>query len=184
MPRGASGGYTLIELLMVVAILSIAAVVVIPSSAPIVEFDADAAATEVALALRFARDEAKRTGQPRLFDCQRALNQIAVNAIDASGPEAGIAPTRILHPTSRAAYIVALNSVPAGNTMALISCTFTFADNASAATLGFDSAGNPVRGLGKAGARTQPLRSGSVVLGAGNTRRSIAVDGTGRITIS
>ena len=67
--------------------------------------------------------------------------------------------------------------------MALISCTFTFADNASVATVAFDSAGNPVRGLGPAAASAQALRSGLVVLGAADTRRSIAVDGTGRITI-
>jgi len=179
MARRTSAGYTLIELLMVVAILSIAAVVVIPSSAPLAEFNADAAATEVALALRFARDEAKRTGQSRVVECERALNRIAVNAIDSSKPDAAVSTVPVAHP-----YVVALNAVPAGNTMALISCTFTFADNTSVATIAFDSAGNPVRGLGSAAARTQALRSGVVVLGAGNTRRSIAVDGTGRITIS
>ena len=178
------GGYTLIELLAVVAIVSIAAALALPSSHPVAEARADAAATEVALALRFARDEARRTGQPRLFDCRQAANAIAVYGIDDAGPEASASGIPVLHPASGASYNMTLGALPAANTMALISCTFTFVDNASAATLAFDGAGNPVRGLGKAAARTQALRSGSVVLGAGNTRRSITVDGSGRITIS
>ena len=178
------GGYTLIELLAVVAIISIAAALALPSSHPVAEARADAAATEVALALRFARDEARRTGQMRLFDCRQAANAIAVYGIDAGGPDAIASRTPVPHPATRAPYSMALSTLPATNTMALISCTFTFADNTSSATLAFDNTGTPLRGLGPAAARTQALRSGSVVLGAGNTRRSIAVDGSGRITIS
>lgn len=184
MDAGHPGGYTLLELLAVVAILSIAAIVAIPSSHPVAEARADAAAGEVALALKFARDDARRTGQERLFGCQEGLNQISVRPIVSTGPDAGVSPLYVDHPASRAPYVVTLASTPAGNTMALTRCTFTFADNTSAATVAFDAAGNPVRGLGKAAMRTQALRSGTVVLGAGNTTRTVVVDTSGRITIS
>lgn len=177
------GGYTLLELLAVVAILSIAALVAIPSSHPVAEARADAAAGEVALALKFARDDARRTGQQRLFGCDQALNRIMVRPTASAGPDTVVSSAYVDHPASRAPYLVRLASTPAGNTMALTRCTFTFADNTSAATVVFDEDGNPVRGLGKAAMRTQVLHSGTVVLGAGNATRTVVVDTAGRITI-
>jgi hypothetical protein len=84
----------------------------------------------------------------------------------------------------RAPYLLNLNAAPAGNTMALVRCTFTFDDNSTAAAVAFDEAGNPLRGVGSDPARKSPLRTGQVVLGAGNVERTIAIDTSGRITVS
>lgn len=181
MRHRASAGYTLLELLMVVAILSIVAVVAIPSSSPVDAFRVDAAAGEVALALRHARDEARRTGQPHLLDCQPQQNRIAVHAVVTANDTSSAAPAPVVQPASGAPYAVSLDAAPAGSHMTIASCTFTFADNASAAGVVFDADGNPVRGIGKGPARSAALRSGTVVIGTGNARRAVIVDTSGRI---
>lgn len=173
----------MLEMLVVVAVIAIAAAVALPAAQPVAEARADAAAAEVALALRFARDNALRTGQARLFDCDQARNTIKISGI-TTGLLASSAAATLAHPASGAPYALALNAAPAGNNMALVSCSFTFTDLSSAATLAFDATGTPQRGIGSALVRAQALRSGTVVLGAGNVRRTIAVDVTGRITIS
>jgi len=55
-------GYTLVELMLVVAVLGALALVAVPSSAPGADQRLDAAAQEVIDALRYARVEAMRTG--------------------------------------------------------------------------------------------------------------------------
>lgn len=176
--------YTLTELLIVVAILAIAAVVAIPTAQPVAEFRADAAAGEVANALRFARDKAQYSGVQRLFDCDAAANTIAVFALETDRTTTRVSRDPVEHPFNRAPYLLTLNAAPAGNTMVLVRCTFTFEDNANATAVAFDAAGNPVRGVGSGTARTSALRTGQVVLGAGNVERTIDIDATGRITVS
>ncbi|MDN4035530.1 prepilin-type N-terminal cleavage/methylation domain-containing protein [Massilia sp. YIM B02443] len=178
MPCRVRTGYTLIELMLVLAILAIAAAVALPSAQPVAGFGADAAAGEVALALRFARDDARRSGQSRLFACNPAAATATVRSIDTDKDNSVV---------SNAApwYSAALAPIPAANQIAIVSCTFTFTENpSSAATFAFDASGNPVRGIGKGPARTQRLRSGAVVIGDGATRRTITLDASGRITLS
>jgi len=176
--------YTLTELLIVVAILAITAVVAIPTAQPVAEFRADAAAGEVVNALRFARENAQYSGAQRLVDCDVAANTIAVFALETDKTTTRVARDPVEHPFNRAPYLLNLNAAPAGNTMALVRCTFTFDDNSAAAAVAFGAAGNPLRGIGSGSARESVLRTGQVVLGAGNVERTIAIDATGRITVS
>lgn len=177
-------GYTLLELMIVVAVLAIAAVVAIPTAQPVAEFRADAAAGEVVNALRFARDNAQYSGAQRLFDCDAAANTIAVFALETDKTTTRAAREPVEHPFNRAPYLLNLNAAPAGNTMALVRCTFTFDDNASATAVAFNADGKLLRGVGSGPARDRALRAGQVVLGAGNVERTIVIDATGRITVS
>ena len=176
--------YTLTELLLVVAILAIAAAVAIPTAQPVAEFRADAAAGEVVNALRFARENAQYSGAQRLFDCDAAANTIAVFALETDKATTRVSRDPVEHPFNRAPYLLNLNAAPAGNTMALVRCTFTFDDNSTAAAVAFGAAGNPLRGVGSGSARESVLRAGQIVLGTGNVERTITVDTTGRITVS
>lgn len=176
--------YTLVELMIVVAVLAIAAVVAIPTAQPVAEFRADAAAGEVVNALRYARDNAQYSGAQRLFDCDAAANSIAVFALETDKTTTRAAREPVEHPFNRAPYLLNLNAAPAGNTMALVRCTFTFDDNSTAAAVAFDEAGKLLRGVGSGPARDRALRAGQVVLGAGNVERTIIIDTTGRITVS
>jgi prepilin-type N-terminal cleavage/methylation domain-containing protein len=60
--RARASGYTLAELLVVLALLSVVALAAVPVAAPSFDKRLDAAAQEVINALRFARIEALRTG--------------------------------------------------------------------------------------------------------------------------
>lgn len=176
MPRRASPGYTLIELLMVVAILSIVAVIALPVAQRVTQASTDVAVDEVAHALRFARDEARRKGEQRLVSCDLANGRLTVGGVDTDKDTS----------TARegASFLVAPGPIPAGSAMALVSCSFTFADNATANSVVFDANGNPVRGIGKGPVRDKTLHAGAIVLGAGHVRRSVNLNATGRITQS
>lgn len=182
MSRRPHQGYTLAEMLAVCAVLSIAAVVALPSAQPVAEFRADTAAGEVVLALRFAREEAMRTGAWRMFSCEAAQNRILVADLDTTDANVTKTGTAVLHPGSRAPYAVQLNAAPAGSNMSLASCRFVFDDGTAATTVAFDAGGNPVRGSGTTVARAKALKAGTILLGAGNVTRTIAVDVTGRVT--
>lgn len=173
-------GYSLAELLVVCAVLAVAAAVALPSAQPVAEYRADAAADEVAQALRFARQEAMRSGAYRMLRCDPTLNQVSVYVPDTAGAVAATIP----HPLSKMDYTLNLDQAPAGGNMSLASCSFQFADKTTAATLAFDAAGNPVRGTGAAAAQTQALSSGAIVVGSGNVTRTVAVDVAGRVTTS
>jgi prepilin-type N-terminal cleavage/methylation domain-containing protein len=175
--------YTLVELLIVVAILAVTAVVALPAAQPVTEFRADAAAGEVAHALRFARENAQHSGEQRLFDCNAPANTIAVLALTTSKTTT-VTAGMVNHPSSGAPYRLTLNAAPAGNNMALVRCTFTYTDNATVASVAFDATGKPVRGLGSGDTRDKTLRSGQIVLGAGHVVRKVDIDASGRITVS
>lgn len=188
MPRRTCAGYSLIELLMVVAILSIVAVIALPVSPRLTESGADVALDEVSRVLRFARDDARRTREQRLVDCNPVAGKLTVLAVDTDkDKDTSKASARtIVRPGSGppAPYVVAPGAASAGSAMDLVSCSFTFADNTIAASVVFDAAGNPVRGIGKGPAREKALRSGVIVLGAGHLQRSVNLAVTGRITQS
>lgn len=183
MHRHHCAAYTLTELMIVVAILAIAAAVAMPTAQPVAEFRAEAAAGEVAHALRFARENAQHSGELRLFDCNTATNAIAVMGLTTS-KSTTIAAGAVNHPSSGAPYRLTLNAAPAGNNMALVRCTFTYTDNATVTSVAFDATGKPVRGLGSGGTRDKTLRSGQIVLGAGHVVRKVDIDASGRITVS
>jgi len=171
-------GHTLAELLVVCAVLAVAAAVALPSAQPVADFRADAAASEVVQALRFARQEAMRTSAYRMLACDLGRNQLSVVLSDGSPDDAP------KDPLTKMDYKVVLSQVPAGSNATLSACSFKFADNTSAATLGFDANGNPVRGTSAGPSAAQALTSGTILVSIGNATRTISIDAIGRITSS
>jgi prepilin-type N-terminal cleavage/methylation domain-containing protein len=169
-------GYTLAEMLIVCAVLAVAAAVALPSAQPVAEFRVDAAASEVVQALRFARQEAMRTGAYRALRCDIASNQLSVYVPDASGGVANM----VAHPLSKMDYTLNLGQAPAGSNMALTRCSFVFTDKSTNTFLAFDADGNPIGGT----MQIRALSSGTIIVGAGNVTRTIAVDAIGRVTTS
>ena len=179
-----SHGHTLAELLTVCAVIAIAAAVALPSAQPVAEARAAAAAGEVVQALRFARQEAMRSGAYRMLRCDATRNEVSVYVPDASGAVA----TMLTHPLSKMDYTVNLGQAPAGGNIVLTGCSFQCADRTTATTVAFDAGGNPVRGtgaaVGPAQTQAQPLNSGTVTVGTGNVVRTVAIDASGRVTTS
>ena len=170
-------GHTLAELLIVCAVLAVAAAVALPSAQPVAEFRADALASEVVQALRFARQEAMRTGAYRAFGCDTGNNQLSVYVPDNTGAFADKVP----HPLSKMDnYTVDLGQVPAGANGSLSSCRFVFTDRSTGTFVGFDADGNPI-GVSK---NIIALSSGTIVIGIGNVTRTVSVDANGRVTTS
>ncbi len=104
-------GITLLEILIVVSILGIAAMVAIPSLSSSEPYKLDLAAQEFAAAMRYARSEAIRTGEPRGFRQQSTAKRIRVFR-----PDTGTAPWTlnydVYHPVSKQLYDVDLNNHP------------------------------------------------------------------------
>jgi Tfp pilus assembly protein FimT len=177
-PERRRRGHTLAELLIVCAVLAVAVAVALPSAQPAAEFRADAAASEVVQALRFARQEAMRTNDYRMLACDLAKNQLSVTLPGGSAEDSN-APT---DPLTKMSYKVVLGQAPAGSNATLRACSFKFADSTSAATLGFDANGNPVRGSGASAA--QALTGGTILVTIGNATRTITIDANARVTSS
>ena len=106
-----NSGYSLVELLIVVSLLSLIAAIAVPSSQSNNEESIEFAANEFAAAMRFARSESIRTGEPHGFRAESGAKRIRVFRLDmAASP-----PTLIYdvyHPVSKQLYDVQLDVSP------------------------------------------------------------------------
>ena len=111
MRKSRSHGVTLVELLVVVSILGVVALVAIPDFSSSNPQTLDLAAEEFADAMRFARSEALRTGEPRGFR-QRSANK----RIRVFRPDTGTSPWAlnydVYHPVSKQLYDINLDTHP------------------------------------------------------------------------
>ena len=105
-------GYSLAEILIVVAILGLTAVVVIPVFHSNDENRLDIAADALVQAARFARSEAMRTGQPTGFHLQTDVQRLRLFTLDTTtNPWTPLYKVR--HPISKKTYDIRLSELPA-----------------------------------------------------------------------
>ena len=110
-PMRSETGLSLIELTQVVAILAIAALIVVPQLSATDPARLDAAAHEFAEAIRFARSEAIRTGQPHGFRQQNAQKRMRVYSLDtATSPWTLIYD--VYHPVTKKLWDIKLDEHP------------------------------------------------------------------------
>ena len=106
-----SHGVTLVELLVVLTLLGIVAMVAIPDFRSAEPHRLELAAEEVAEAMRFARSEAMRTGEPRGFSQLSDAKRIRVFR-----PGTGTSPWTlnfdVYHPVSKKLYDIKLDEHP------------------------------------------------------------------------
>jgi type II secretion system protein H len=174
-----SHGMTLVELLLVIAILGVAATVAIPNLSSSDPQRLDLAAEEFANAMRFARSEAMRTGEPRGFRQQSSAKWIRVFRPDTSTSPWTL-NYDVYHPVSKKLYDIDLNTHP-----------FAAADSLSLnrvyrgtcnkpGEIYFDSSGIPRC----AAPETVLLKQLNVTLTLGPHTRTVTLHGiTGRVTV-
>jgi prepilin-type N-terminal cleavage/methylation domain-containing protein len=104
--------FTLIELLLVVAVLAAAAAILLPAPTPVDRAQRiDLAAGEVAAALRFARDEALRTRRWHGVRITAASERIQVFSLDTTGTPP-VETFDVRHPVDKKLYDLSLASRP------------------------------------------------------------------------
>lgn len=182
-----SRGFTLLELLLVAIILATVAALALPQAEPLNPFRADAAAREVAQALRYAQSAALRTGQYVLVLCDSAANSLSLAGLDLSAKPPAADPTSpVLHPIDKKDYQIVFSTTPATASVSLSACSFSYAGpGATTATqLVFGADGAPVNVLGNRPGDVKALVTGQIVVSAGRVSRSVQVAASGRVTIA
>jgi len=174
-----SHGVTLVELLVVITLLGVVAVVAIPSFSSSNPQTLDLAAEEFANAMRFARSEAMRTGEPRGFK-----QPVDKKRIQVFRPDTGTSPWTlnydVYHPLSKQLYDIRLKNHPFA---AADSVTHSFSYRAACSQPGrihFDRNGIPRC----TNPETVLLEQFDVTLTLGGHSRVVTLHGiTGRVTV-
>jgi len=182
----ASQGYTLLELVVVVSIVSVLAAVALPSFGPSQQDRLDLAASRVAEALRFARTEAIRTGEVHAVEVLFDTEQLIVSKADMTQPTpyppaTTTDPTSILiDPLSKQPFDIRLAGENAIAGIDVLTQPFSYAVGDRRVVL-FDAQGMP---FNKTGGVLQKLDDGLVELALGQQRRNVRVAPiTGRVTL-
>ena len=182
--RQTQAGLTLVELLVVVALLGIVAAAAIPSFVPLQEETVDLAAAEVADALRFARSEALRTGAVHGIRVNRTTAQVTVyrpTLFPATDPPTIAAV--LYHPVDKRSYDFNLTrgDMTAGVTVTNPTAPFNFTGLGVRGDLLFDATGTPFY---LTGAAVYRLAGGEILLAKGAASRTVSLQPlTGRVTV-
>lgn len=180
-------GHTLVELLVVLAVLGTVARIALPQMEPAAGLRADAAAREVAQALRFAQAEAQRTGAWHLARCDVGNNSLAITRLDTgASPPAADLTVPVLHPIDKKEYKIVFSASQSTTGAAIASCAFTYADGKTVPQLVFGADGAPVNLVGPNAPDIKALSGvGQIVVGAGRVRRTVLVTApSARVTIA
>jgi prepilin-type N-terminal cleavage/methylation domain-containing protein len=182
MRRGAEGGVTLLELLLVVAVLALAASLALPRADAASASGADAVAGEVAHALRFARREAIRTGAWHTASFDAASAVLRVYRLDISGTVVEDTSHPVLHPVDKREYRLVLGGGALRAEVA--SALFQYNSGATSNALSFGPDGAPALISGWLFKTIDPLKyDGQVTVRNGRAERVVKVDAvTGRVT--
>jgi len=182
--RGRCQGYTLVEMLIVVTIITLVATLALPSLSTGDTTKIDLAAKEVATAIRFARSEALRTGEGHGLTVSQATQQVTVERYDLTTAPISTLYT-LTHPINKHPYDfnVNTNAGTKGVTISNSEDVFDYTDLGRRRSLVFDGSGTPKWIVG-AGPTTYLLSDGTIELTYGNLQRRVSVSPiTGRVTV-
>lgn len=172
-PDRRHAGMTLAELLVVVAILSIAAAIALPQASSITPHVVDGAAAEVAHAIRFARREAMRTGRYHVAEIDPARHIVRIHRLSSAGTAEDMNP--VMRPVSKQPYLLSLAT--AAPQVSVDSAVFTDG-KATSSDIAFGPDGTPLRYVKGQVPALSLSANGIVILRSGAARRSITVDKT------
>ena len=173
-------GFTLYELVIVAVLVVVFTAVAFPDLRPANDAKLDLAAAQVADAIRFAHDEAIRTGNPTYVEIDQNTERLLIAEADLSGATV-VAGTTLRHPIDmkRLDIIVSSAAVTAG--VEFTNDPFDYPSGGRQPSVVFDGQGLPFR---KAGGSNQLLTLGDIELALGDMQRTVFVAPlTGRVTI-
>ncbi|MGB5344824.1 MAG: prepilin-type N-terminal cleavage/methylation domain-containing protein [Woeseia sp.] len=173
------GGYTLLEMVIVVALLAVIAAVAVPSVMPAQQHKLAAATAAVAEAFRFAREESRHTGVVHGVSVDLANNRIRVFRLDEA-PNPNEKLFDVYQPVSKQLYAVETGMPPYGGvTLNALGGQMLGTCN-DPGNFAFD-AGGVVRCVEPL---TTRIRDASVELAIGGLTLSVDIDDyTGRVSI-
>jgi len=177
-------GYTLVEMLIVIALLALIAAVATPAFDGDDDVILDRAAEEVASAFRFARSEAIRTGEGHGLTVSQATQKVTVKKYDITIVPISTLST-LTHPISKQPYDFNINTGNGteGVTISNSSDIFNYGTEGRRRSLIFDPIGTPIWIIGSDPTR-HLLVDATVELSYGGQQRLVDVAPmTGRVTI-
>ncbi len=179
--RRARRGFTLVELGVVLAVLSLlAGAVVVSSASSESELLLDAAAGEVAAALRHARAEALRSGEARHVEFVVASDRIVVGKPDLT-LDPVVTEYVLVHPLHKRPFDFVVGQTPGAEGVELASADFVYAGlGGQSQSVIFDPEGTPVF---VGGGRRHTLSKGAVRLSHGGAQRHVRVSHLGQVRI-
>ncbi len=172
-------GISYIEIIIVVVILGIIAAVAMPDLSSTDLGKLDLAAQEFANAMRFARSEAIRAGEPRGFRQQSSQKRIRVFRPDTSTSPWTL-NYDVYHPISKKLYDIQLDSHPFANTDTISRNSVYRGTCNNQGNIYFDSSGTPWC----ADPETILLKQFYITLNLGSHSRVVTLHSiTGRVTV-
>lgn len=178
-----SGGFSLIELIAILSLLGLLASVVIPAAAPYHRQKLDLAASELSTALRFARDEAIRTGQYRAIKINKTSGLVSIGKPEILAGEITGFEFLAINPVDKRTYDFSLHALPQATGVRIDPTTTLFNFRSLVGdrdTCLFDPDGNP---LFLTGNQNYSLSSAAVVLQNRSETATVALSLLGRVTV-
>ncbi len=178
-----SRGYTLLELVIVAAILSVVAVAAMPQLSSSENEKLALAITEIADAIRFARSEAMRVGEIRAVGVYRNSEHVEIGKPSIVGGDVTGMEYILTHPVAKMPYDFQVDKLPVAGGVDISNSAdpfsyYAFGQNKD--VLLFDGTGTP---FWLDSGNTYLLSSGTVEVSYAGKSVQLSVSPTGRVTI-
>ena len=186
-PRPTSGGgpiyvqhgFTLLELVIVAALVVVFTAAALPGLRPSQYAKLDLATAQVAEAIRFARNEAIRTGDPVYVEIDWNTDRLLIAEADLSGATVAAGAT-LRHPIDLKRLDIIVSAAATTSGVEITNDPFDYPLGGRQPSVVFDGQGLPFR---KAGGGYQLMTLGEIDLALGDMRRTVFVAPiTGRVT--
>lgn len=179
-PSHLQHGYTLVELAIVAALVAVFTAAALPDLRPSQYAKLDLATAQVAQTIRFARNEAIRTGNPIYVEIDWNTDRLLIAEADLSGATATPGAT-LRHPIDRKQLDYILSAAATTSGVEITGNPFDYPLGGTQPSVVFDGQGLPFR---KAGGSYQLMTLGEINLALGDVQRTVFVAPmTGRVTI-